>query len=103
MMDGFYHILQKHGTDLAKAEIFYRTFGLVKSNISPDRIKICRTEKFLVEYLQIKVKIVLFLHLFALANTIILHYAFSSLKKLLARFVSLLLFWQKKYEMPLYA
>ena len=45
----------------------------------------------------------MFLHLFALANTIILHYAFSSLKKLLARFVSLLLFWQKKYEMPLYA
>ena len=44
----------------------------------------------------------MFLHLFALANTIILHYAFSSLKKLLARFVSLLLFWQKKYEMPLY-
>ena len=43
----------------------------------------------------------MFLHLFALANTIILHYAFSSLKKLLARFVSLLLFWQKKYEMPL--
>ena len=32
--------------DFAKAEIFYRTFGLVKSNISPDRIKICRTEKF---------------------------------------------------------
>ena len=33
-------------SDFAKAEIFYRTFGLVKSNISPDRIKICRTEKF---------------------------------------------------------
>ena len=33
-------------TDFAKAEIFYRTFGLVKSNIAPDRIKICRTEKF---------------------------------------------------------
>ena len=45
----------------------------------------------------------MYLHLFALANTILLHYAFSSLKKLLARFVSLLLFWQKKYEMPLYA
>ena len=33
-------------TDFAKEEIFYRTFGLVKNNISPDRIKICRTEKF---------------------------------------------------------
>ena len=27
---------------------------------------------------------------------------FLHLKRLLARFVSLLLFWQKKYEMPLY-
>ena len=33
-------------SDFAKAEIIYRTFGLVKSNISPDRIKICWTEKF---------------------------------------------------------
>ena len=33
-------------SDFAKVEIFYRTFGLVKCNISQDRIKICRTEKF---------------------------------------------------------
>ena len=36
---------------------------------------------------------------FALTNTIILPHAVSSLK--LKRFVSQLLFWQKKYEMPL--
>ena len=32
--------------DFAKVEIFYRTFGLVKCNISQDRIKICQTEIF---------------------------------------------------------
>ena len=31
--------------DFAKAEIVYGTLGLVKSNISPDRMEICRNEK----------------------------------------------------------
>ena len=68
----------------------------MKSNIS-------RNRKIQVEFWQIKVKLVLLLYCFALANTIILHmlqhHAVSSIRKLLARFVSLLLFLQKKYEM----
>ena len=51
--------------------------------------------KSLSEILTNKSEIIIVATFLALANTIILRHAVSSLKKLLARFLSLLLLWQK--------
>ena len=65
-------------SDFAKAEIFYRTFCLVKSNISESKFA---GPKNLSGILTNKSEISPVATLFALANTIILHHAVSSLKQ----------------------